>query len=336
MGQRANLIVVESHQYMLYYSHWCANTLPTDIFWGHEHATRFAKAQRAVTDDGWLDTTWAEGGCVIDHNAKRLIVFGGEELLFDIPLRRLYMRLLGQVWSNWQVSWAYKGIIELADYVGYDREKVIASCDPITTDMPQLADSPADASMLLSVRHPDRTLSILALNDLLEENLNAGPKIVDWAREQDGGASFSFGDHADAFPIQSGIHIDEITRTVKYWSGPDDFITESCPWVTACWPGYELVWGKDDFESHLDQLDKRVVFVSRTDQQLLEALTKVLLKDSSGGQGVIAIHDIFNNESIEGRGVEINPWATQDARVELPIDERNNILKVAVRKEGLG
>jgi hypothetical protein len=62
MGQRANLVIVRPDGYELFYSHWCANTLPRDLFWGPEHAERFIRMQRPAGHDEWLDTIWAEGG----------------------------------------------------------------------------------------------------------------------------------------------------------------------------------------------------------------------------------------------------------------------------------
>ena len=96
MGHRANLIVVRAGGYDLYYSHWAANTLPRDLFWGPAHALAFARAQRPADD--WLDDVWAEGGAVIDPGARVLRLFGGEDLASDVPLRRLYLRLLAAVY----------------------------------------------------------------------------------------------------------------------------------------------------------------------------------------------------------------------------------------------
>ncbi|MBC8059312.1 MAG: hypothetical protein H7Y18_01450 [Clostridiaceae bacterium] len=88
MGQRANLIIVKKDSYDLYYSHWCANTLPRDIFWGPEHAINFIQLQvKKDIDDWWLDDIWAEGGVIVDIEKKILLMYGGENILFDIPLR---------------------------------------------------------------------------------------------------------------------------------------------------------------------------------------------------------------------------------------------------------
>jgi len=66
MGQRANLIVVRDNTYDLYYSHWCANTLPKDLFWGEQYAIQFIEMQTRVDEPGWLDDVWAEGGAVLE------------------------------------------------------------------------------------------------------------------------------------------------------------------------------------------------------------------------------------------------------------------------------
>ena len=81
--------------------------------------------QRKVDDSGWLDDVWAEGGAVIDWDNKVFLLFGGEELLWDVPLRRIYLQLVGYVWQDWTIRWAYEGIADIAEYVHYPRSQVI-------------------------------------------------------------------------------------------------------------------------------------------------------------------------------------------------------------------
>src|SRR5258708_37243128 len=103
MGQRSNLLLVENNSYKLFYCHWCANTLPHDVFWGPEYAIPFVTKQRVIDENDWLDEVWAEGGVVIDLSRRVLLVFGGEDILYDIPLRRLYFALLQEIWIEWDV-----------------------------------------------------------------------------------------------------------------------------------------------------------------------------------------------------------------------------------------
>jgi hypothetical protein len=125
MGQRANLILIERGQREMYYTHWRANTLDRDLFWGPDHAARFIRAQQARTH--WLDEVWAEGGAVLDRDAHVLLMFGGEDVRIDVSLRRVYLDLLRHVWSGWDVRWAYEGIADVADYVGHPREAVLTN-----------------------------------------------------------------------------------------------------------------------------------------------------------------------------------------------------------------
>src|SRR5437868_3224543 len=100
MGQRANLVIVESGGYSLFYSHWRANTLARDLFWGQSYAEAFIRAQQRVNDGSWLNDVWAEGGVVLDHDARTLLFFGGEDIYYEVPLRRVYLRLMQIVWSG--------------------------------------------------------------------------------------------------------------------------------------------------------------------------------------------------------------------------------------------
>ena len=125
MGQRANLILVENGRCSVFYSHWCAASMTRDFFWGPNWATIFIKTQEPRKDGHLLDEIWAEGGAVLDRDARELLLFGGEIEISQIPVRRLYLSLLRRVWEGWDVQWAQEGVADLADCIGYPREEVL-------------------------------------------------------------------------------------------------------------------------------------------------------------------------------------------------------------------
>ncbi len=98
MGQRANLLIVTGGAYELCYTHHRANTLDHDLFWGPDYALGFIRAQRRVTDADWLNDVWAEGGAVMDLDRRVLLWFGGEGVLYEVPLRRAHTRLMAASW----------------------------------------------------------------------------------------------------------------------------------------------------------------------------------------------------------------------------------------------
>lgn len=106
MGQRANLVIVRRGDWRLYYDHWCANRLDIELFWGPRLAAELIE-QRAPLDDrqGWLDEVWCEGAAVLDEDRQVLLWFGGEDVLYDIPLRRAFLELMRCQWPGWEVRW---------------------------------------------------------------------------------------------------------------------------------------------------------------------------------------------------------------------------------------
>ena len=58
-----------------------------------------------------------------------LLFYGGADVLHDVPLRRVYLQMLGRVWHGWQIAWAFEGIADVADYVGYPRDRVLSATE---------------------------------------------------------------------------------------------------------------------------------------------------------------------------------------------------------------
>jgi hypothetical protein len=72
MGQRANLLIIESGRGTLYYDHWCANRLDDELFWGPEEALHFIRQRDPIGADGWLDEVWCEGAAVVRHAGEEV------------------------------------------------------------------------------------------------------------------------------------------------------------------------------------------------------------------------------------------------------------------------
>ena len=111
MGQRANYAIVTASGYDLFYSHWGADVLLRDFFWGPQASEAFVRNQTPVAE--WLNIRWCEGGAVLDPIQRRLLLFGGVDETYNPYLHSLYLRLLECAWPDWKVDWAYEGILDL-------------------------------------------------------------------------------------------------------------------------------------------------------------------------------------------------------------------------------
>src|SRR5206468_1193034 len=128
----------------------------------------------------WLDDCDAEGGVVLDMDRRVLLLYGGEDLLFDVPLRRLFLRLLGHVWKGWEVRWAHEGIADLADYVGYPRSEVLTS----RARVPQrfrviLSPDPESTRSLGSARFQSGVIRVYPLGTTFSYCLDCAPQLPD-------------------------------------------------------------------------------------------------------------------------------------------------------------
>jgi hypothetical protein len=321
MGQRANFVIVEPPQFHLYYSHWCANTLPRDMFWGPAHAEAFIRRQRQVGDDGWLDTVWAEGGAVLDIQNRTLLLFGGEDLLYDVPLRRLYLKLLGKVWQDWKVRWAHEGIVDIAEYVGVPRQKVISAsasdgCPVASLEPPQERDW---ICCVGSFRIDDR-LKLYPLPAYAEDYLRRGPSLCEDSDRHESLSTLALEEWTSSFPT-GGFHVDSSRRTVDFW------VSNDCPGVLddvrSRWRGWAVTWHKDDYESQRALTGDSLKFNELSQQELAKKLSTLLMVETKAVD-VLEIAGLLAGP--ENSKVEINPYALRDDRLPLGDQERRTIL----------
>lgn len=117
MGNRANIVIVENHDWQLYYSHWAGCRMLDALIGGPDAALRYVRSLRHCPKTEWTDPLWADGGALIDLDRRRLLFFG-EELMVEMLIRRALMTVLAELWPDFEIGWAYDGTAELAGYVG--------------------------------------------------------------------------------------------------------------------------------------------------------------------------------------------------------------------------
>lgn len=126
MGQRSNLVYKKSNEYRLFYNHWCGHVISECIFWGHDVTKKFIMAQHEVDkEDGWLSYIWAEGGILLDEDAKKVLFFGGSEISTNLCLKEAYGKVVKYQWEEWELTWAYGGVFDFIDYLGEDRALIL-------------------------------------------------------------------------------------------------------------------------------------------------------------------------------------------------------------------
>lgn len=333
MGHRANLIVVRGGRYDLWYTHWSANTLDCDLFWGPDHAVAFAEAQQPCGQDGWLDNVWAEGGAVIDTDARVLRVFGGEDMQYDVPLRRLYLALLGVVWEGWNVGWADEGIVDLADYVGYPRSRVLRELadedlTPLNLDPPENLNR---VDCIGSVRFADGALRLFPLDCEPADYLLPGSVLAESVDSQPGHDRLVFAELTSGFP-RGGFHLDLASCELSFWTSGDQPDIQAR--VAERWPGWAVNWVRDRYEVQLAATARTLSFPERSPAILFAALRTTMLLPPRPSMVDIILREVKEDQA-NGKLVEVNPHSLHDDRVECPDDVRARTLHRAAVQLGL-
>lgn len=122
MGHEANYILRRGGRTQIFHSHWAALSLVQDIFWGPDETMRFIRSLQAANE--LLDEGTCDGAVLVDWDARRLTWFETDRLVQEPVKRRLYARLLEQIWPGWEIHYAEGGISTIADGLRVDRASV--------------------------------------------------------------------------------------------------------------------------------------------------------------------------------------------------------------------
>ena len=102
--------------------------------------------------------------------------------------------------------------------------------------------------------------------------------------------------------------------------------------VAKFWPDWAVCWHKDAFEFQCERAEGLLCFPSCSRDVLEKRVTEMLLVKSNG-TSVDLVLQMAEQSRIEGKNVEINPWALRDDRLNLPIDVRREIVARAIGRE---
>ncbi len=238
MGNRANFVVIENKQWRLHYDHWAGCRMLDALIGGPGLALRYVERLRRC-DDEWLDEVWADGAALIDLDHRRLLFFG-DELMTTMAERRAMFAVLAVLWAGYEVSWAYRGMSEIAEYVGYDLERPPRSAG----QPPKLASGREGLCHLVSVVGVDGAVRLWPLW-WGRSAVWAGPEILNLLP---GRGRRTLG--RDIIP-ESGVHIDLQDKLVGMWTTSE--AADTRVGLSDLWTGWTLETWDDRYENQVSR-----------------------------------------------------------------------------------
>lgn len=309
MGARANLVIVKSSRWDLYYSHWGAGRLWSDLFWGSAHAEQFIRIQRPVENNQWLDSTWAEGGVVLDFDRRRLLFFETGDFLHSIPTRRVFLRLMQSMWEGWTIEWAHEGIVSIAEAVGVPRAKVIDANGDLS-HIPRSLEILEDRSWVRTigciVRDGETRLYPLGQTD--EIYVDYGPRLLGCPGADGGLTTWSVRDRTDEFPT-GGFWIDVSARRLEFWSAHD--FENRLVEILEVWPGWTVVWHEDRYETQFARFLEVLHVEARPEADIVDELRNHLRRNPTR----VDLTELVQRLSASEGPVTVNPNALRDDRL---------------------
>jgi hypothetical protein len=321
MGQRANYVLVDEHgRWSLYYSHWAANTIDRDLFWGPDHAIAYVRAQKPTTE--WLDDVWCEGGALVDVPRRTLLFFGGEGIRWDVLRHRLTIALMQCVWRGWTVRWAFEGLGDVVDYLGVSRA-LVRSGRPDDEYEPHdhFFGDPCVRSVI-SMRGADGRLSLATCSVNASDLASFTPPIVE--RLAGGHNTITLPLHGED-ALSSGAHLDVAARRIHLWEA--DFCQDLRERLARRWGGWHLVHHGAEFESQLALTDGGLTLTPPSQDEVTSEIVSFLLRSSKFDPTELLSR---MSAAQPGATIEVNPHFFTYHPRELPEDERARVLTHAL------
>ncbi len=242
----------------------------------------------------------------------------------------MYLELLTRVWKGWTVRWAYEGIADVADYVGYPRDRVLSKRGPDVLDNSALTPPEQKdwTDLVGSIRFDDGTVRLYPLAGDVASYVLAGPRLAANVPATKGLPRLLLDEWITEFPV-GGFHLDISARRLEFWLAPD--APGIAARVVGTWPGWETHWRHDCYEMQLERTEGFLRFPSPDRQAMLDRCRDTLLWESATSP-VDTIKLMVERESEQGKNVQVNAWALRDDRLELSRGERLAILDDAISR----
>jgi hypothetical protein len=330
MGHRTNLIIIENGEKKVFYDHWIAINLDKTLFWDFTFALEYFKAQEKVDERMWLDELFAEGGAVLDVDKKYLLWFACGDIGRFVPYRRKFLELQRKTWEGWEVEWATRGVVDMAEYVGYPKENVFNDFrwdeENMTLKMPK-AKCKVDGIGCWIDKNGDAKLypyNWYHGKDFLE----LGSEIFDLMQNTESFSELNLAKWRCKFP-KCGFVIDEKARIIEFWEASP--CANSVNRLKAVWDDWEIIWHQDNYEFQLDKLKGKLVFPKVSERKISKQIEERLLEPAINNplNLVIGLMNALKNEGID---VQTGGGTLKSNLVEFPMEKRLEMWKEIIKK----
>ena len=325
MGHRANLIIIENGEKKVFYDHWIAINLDRTLFWDFTFALEYFKAQENADESMWLDELFAEAGAVIDVDKKYLLWFAGGDVGRFVSYRQKFLELQQKIWEGWKIEWASRGVVDMAEYVGYPKENVLNDFqwkgENKRFKMPKAKrdvdgigcwiDAAGDVKLYPYNWHHGK------------DYLELGTEIFDVLQNVKSFPELDLAKWKCKFP-KCGFVIDEKKQIVEFWEAMP--CADTVNRLKAAWDEWEIIWHEDNYQFQLDRLNGKLIFPTTSEQIIVQQIEERMMTPGIDDplNIVIGLMNALNNDGFD---VKAGSGTFKSKLIEFPLEERIAIWK---------
>lgn len=324
MGSRANYLLIEQGRPHLFYTHWGAQHVDRDFFFGPDVALGVVRSARPVPLSEMLDDVWSEGGALLDLDRRRLRLWGGEGVSHEVGPRQVWLELLRISWPGWDVRWADRGILELAEAAGVPPRQVRSRQPPLEPFRESLLRPIGSlVSTFVTLRRPAGPQRDVALPARPSHYLAAGPRLLDLLNDLP-----EFPPPPEAKWPSHCLLLDEPRRSMwvtGLWWGTFDPLTADA--VAAHWPGWSIHLHNEGMLRHLAFTGRDAAPLRRPVQDHLKVIARTVT--GADTDPAVLLQTMLSTRPPEEREIQLNPHFLQKHSLDLPPERRmDHFLKV--------
>ncbi len=263
MGHRACFILIKNEkERTFYYSRYGSNILDRNILGGFRQLVSFIEDQDCISETEWLRQGGGQdGGLLLDYQQRVLIWYGEEKTDWDPVYRGVFLKVVRQLWVDWDVRWAYNYSQDILNYAGYPRAPQYLGYykQEYRTHLDPARDGSIKESSLsgiLSIIDSEQQCRLIALDQPVYAYLLSGPAFFSNWKEvpqlesllicTTSNPYWEEGDPDVPHECWGGIHLNLSERKLEYWAQYFNLGVEQL--ISPLWPGWEITIHYDEFE----------------------------------------------------------------------------------------
>lgn len=257
---------------------------------------------------------------MVDVDKKYLLWFACGDVVGDVPYRRKFLELQRKIWEGWEIEWATRGVVDMAEYVGFPKENVLDDFrwgeENLRLKMPR-AKSDVDGVGCWIDQSGNTKLYPYNWHHA-KGYLELGAKLFDIMRNAKDFSELNLAKWKCEFQ-KCGFVIDETKRVIEFWEATP--CANSVNHLKAVWDDWEIVWYQDNYEFQLDKMNGKLVFPKSSEQKILKQIKKRLLapKTENPLNMVIGLMNVLNKEGFD---VQAGGGTFKSNLVEFPLEKR--------------